>query len=123
MEKRERGYRIRLSDEELKILQRNAASQGYTVSELIRRTAIFGQKISPVVLDMEPIKKILFELQMQGGNLNQLAREANTFGVSKSLAESIEEEISKSKKILDKLDQLADDIREGRLNLDQNETN
>lgn len=114
---------VRLSDEEYKLLQRNAVSQDCTMSELIRRTAIYGQKISPVVLDMKPIKKMLYELQMQGNNLNQLAREANTFGVSKSLAKSIEEEISKSEKMLDKLDQLLDDIREGRLNLDQNKTN
>lgn len=114
---------VRLSDEEYKLLQRNAVSQDCTMSELIRRTAIYGQKISPVVLDMKPIKKMLYELQMQGNNLNQLARGANTFGVSKSLAKSIEEEILKSEKMLDKLDQLLDDIREGRLNLDRNKTN
>lgn len=108
---------VRLSDEEYKLLQRNAVSQDCTMSELIRRTAIYGQKISPVVLDMKPIKKMLYELQMQGNNLNQLAREANTFGVSKSLAESIEEEILECKKTFNKLDQLVDDIREGRLNL------
>ena len=122
-ERKNKRLWIRLSDEEYKLLQRNAVSQDCTMSELIRRTAIYGQKISPVVLDMKPIKKMLYELQMQGNNLNQLAREANTFGVSKSLAKSIEEEISKSEKMLDKLDQLLDDIREGRLNLDQNKTN
>lgn len=106
---------IRLNDEEFKQLQKNAQSQGCTMSELIRRTAIYGQKMPQVNLDMEPIRKMLYELQMQGNNLNQLAREANTFGISKSLAESIEEEVSKSKKTRKRLNQLIQDIREGRL--------
>lgn len=114
-ERKNKRLWIRLSDEEYKLLQRNAVSQDCTMSELIRRTAIYGQKISPVVLDMKPIKKMLYELQMQGNNLNQLAREANTFGISKSLAESIEEEVSKSKKTRKRLNQLIQDIREGRL--------
>lgn len=115
--KREKRLWIRLTDEELERLQKNAASQGCTMSEIIRRTAIYGQKLSPVTLDMEPIKKMLYEMQMQGNNLNQLAREANTYGISKSLAESIEEEISKSKKTRQRLNQLIRDIKEGRLNL------
>ena len=105
---------IRLSDAEFQQLQKNAQSQGCTMSELIRRTAIYGQKMSQVNLDMEPIRKMLYELQMQGNNLNQLAREANTFGISKSLAESIEEEVSKSKKTRKRLNQLIQDIRETR---------
>lgn len=115
--KRSKRLWIRLTDEEYEHIQVNAKSQGCTMSELIRRTAVYGHKISPVTLDMEPVRKMLFELQKQGNNLNQLTKEANTFGVSRSLAESIEEQMEKSKKTCKKLNQLIRDIREGRLYL------
>lgn len=107
---------IRLSDDEYRKLQENADSLGVTKSELIRRTAIYGKKMSPVVLDMEPLKKMLFEMQKQGNNLNQLAREANTYGLSPSLALRIESEIERSSESREKLVQLIMDVREGRLN-------
>ena len=108
---------IRLSDEEHERLKANAETMGVSMSELIRRTAINGHKMSPVNLDMEPILKMLFEMQKQGGNLNQLAKEANTFGMSKTLAKDIQDELQKLKKTRKRLNQLVVDIREGRLNL------
>lgn len=108
---------IRLSDEEHERLKTNAETMGVSMSELIRRTAIYGQKMSPVTLDMEPIRKILYEFQKQGNNLNQLAKEANRFGMADRLAADIEEEIQRAKKTRKRLNQLMIDIREGRLNL------
>lgn len=114
-EKREKGYRLRLSDEELQALHKNAISQGYTMSELIRRTAIYGNKMSAVTLDMEPIRRMLFEMQKQGNNLNQLAYEANTYGMSQPLVQRINDELAKSKTTREELNKLLVDIREGRL--------
>ena len=108
---------IRLSDEEHERLQANAKTMGVSMSELIRRTAIYGHKMSPVILDMEPIRKILFEFQKQGNNLNQLAKQANRFGISEGLEDEIRDELQNVKNLLGRTDELITDIREGRLNL------
>lgn len=108
---------LRFSDEEYELLKKLAASQGCTIAELIRRTVIYDNQISPVIVDMEPIRKILFELSMEGNNLNQIAREVNTYGVSPRLERSIEEELKRHKKVRKKLDGLIRDLRNGELNL------
>lgn len=114
-EKREKRLWIRLNKEEFEQLQKNAISQGCTMSELIRRTAIYGNKMSAVTLDMEPIRRMLFEMQKQGNNLNQLAHEANTYGMYQPLVQRINDELAKSKTTREELNKLLVDIREGRL--------
>jgi hypothetical protein len=115
--KRSRLVTLRLSEDEYLRLQQNAKTLGVSNSELIRRTAIYGEKVSPTIIDMDPIRKMLSELSHEGGNLNQLAHEINIYGVSPKMEKAINDEIEAHQKTRQALVKLIDDIRNGRLNV------
>jgi hypothetical protein len=117
MVQRNNGYRIRLTDDEYDRLKANAKTQGVSVAELIRRSAIYGKNISPTIIDMEPLRKLYSELAHEGSNLNQLAHEANVFGIDSLLEHRILEELESYKKTREALVTLIKDIRAGELNV------
>jgi predicted DNA-binding protein len=108
---------MRLSVEEYKRLEQNAKTLGISKSELIRRSAIYGKNISPTIIDMEPLRKLYSELAHEGSNLNQLAHEANVFGIDSLLEHRILEELESYKKTREALVALIKDIRAGELNV------
>lgn len=108
---------IRLSETELERLERNAKTHGCTASELIRRTAIYGQNLSPIIIDIEPIQKTYTELRKQGGNLNQLMRSINTLGLHRHDPREVQNVIEKSSAVVEEIHDLILDIRDGKLNL------
>jgi hypothetical protein len=114
---RNKGYRVRLSEEEYGRLKANAQTMGVSIAELIRRTAIYGEKISPTIIDMEPIRKMLCEMSREGGNLNQLAHEVNTYGFSPKMEKAINDELEAHCNVRQELVALISDIRGGRLNV------
>jgi len=114
---RQHTFRVRLTDEEKSRLIQNARTLGCTPSELIRKTAIYGQKISPTIIDMERIRKMQTELRKQGGNLNQLMRSINTFGLHSHNPKEVKNVVDKTADTINEVHKLIIDIREGRLNL------
>lgn len=73
---------LRLTAYEKAQLRVNAASAGLSVSEYIRKTAVYGVAPSPVIVDMKELTRCNFELRKQGVNLNQLMRTLNTYGIT-----------------------------------------
>lgn len=114
---REHSVRIRLSHEEKRRLERNANTYGCTTSELIRRTAIYGQNLSPIVIDMEVLQKTYTELRKQGGNLNQLMRSINTLGLHRHDPREVQDTIEKTSMAVEEVHDLILDIRDGKLSL------
>ena len=118
--KKEEGFYIKLSKTEKIQLQQNAKDANCTVSELIRRLAIYKNDISLINIDMKPIEKILTSSIRQSGNLNQLMRFLNMNGLN-ALGNYSEDDIQKildeTKKALMEIRKLVADIRKGELNI------
>lgn len=117
MPNKTRNFILRLTPEECEQLRRNADARGISMAEHIRRTAIHGEQLAPVNIDMEPIRKLLFEYQKQGANVNQLARMVNTHGLAGFDAERLDEMIDRDEAMQDRIMKLLRDMREGRLSL------
>lgn len=116
-ENRNKAKLIRLSEAEFERLEYNAKTHGCTASELIRRTAIYGQNLSPIMIDMEVVQKTYTELRKQGGNLNQLMRSINTLGLHRHDAREVQNVIEKTNAAAESVHALILDIRDGRLSL------
>jgi transcriptional regulator with XRE-family HTH domain len=84
--KKKRGIRktIRFTEEEVKKLQRLAEAKGLTISELIRLKVLdlpIPNRISPERLAKknEDFRKLLYEVNKIGVNINQIARYCNKY--------------------------------------------
>ena len=80
-EKRERRITLRLTEEEYQLLHQLAEERGITVSELVRKR-LFGQRLpQPAPLKIlgkvKECKRLAYELNRIGNNLNQIARKVN----------------------------------------------
>lgn len=80
-ENRTHYKRIRLTQKESIIIEEKAKDSGLTISEYIRRAAIGKTIKKRRNLDSD---KILYQLAKIGGNLNQLAKNANSGNYNKS---------------------------------------
>lgn len=77
---RDRIIRIRADGEELSKIRELARGRGLSISDMMRR-AVFGVRMPSRTLDASHIillTSTLAELARIGGNLNQLARRANS---------------------------------------------
>ena len=115
--KKTRNFILRLTPEEYGQLRRNAATRGCSMAEHIRRTAIHGEQVAPVNIDMEPIRKLLFEYQKQGANINQLAHMVNIYGLTNFDSERLDQMIDRDDMMQDKFRKLLRDLKEGKLSL------
>ena len=76
--KREFVIRTRVTASEKSAIQRNAKEAGLTTSDFLRGLAIAARPARKVPTpDRELLLKILAELNMNGSNLNQIARALN----------------------------------------------
>ncbi len=79
MRKRTERVFIRVTPEERKILQRKASAAGLSVSDYVRLSLIHSDDCTINVIDIEPLRKVMFELAKQGVNLNQFMHFLNTY--------------------------------------------
>lgn len=72
-------FGIRLFDEEKKILEMKAAEQGMSRTEYIRDLILFGEvkTTKKKILTDEKFKKLLYEINRIGNNINQIAYNSN----------------------------------------------
>lgn len=80
-QKREKRITLRLTEDEYNLLTQLASERGITVSELVRRK-LFRQRLpqpSPLKLlsKVKECKRLSYELNRIGNNLNQVARMVN----------------------------------------------
>ena len=117
MRKMTKRLNVRLSEEDFNQIWNNAETQGCSVAELIRRTAIRGGNAAPVTIDNQGIREVLMNLQRIGGNLNQLAHVMNISGMSAGDVERIEGLALELKAADREVRKLVADIRAGRYNI------
>lgn len=79
-EKRNSYLRVMLTAPEKKAIEQRAAALGISVSELVRRSAIYG-KIESFNFDIAEVEKLHHELLKEGTNLNQLMYFVNAQGL------------------------------------------
>lgn len=78
-EKRDISFHVMLTAPEKKAIEQRAAVLGISVSELVRRGAIYG-KIESFNFDIAEVEKLHHELLKEGTNLNQLMYFVNAQG-------------------------------------------
>lgn len=74
-------FELRLTAKEKETLKRKAKKYGMTPSELVRHTLIHSDDLSINVIDIAPLRKMVFEIHKHGVNLNQLMKFLNTYGL------------------------------------------
>lgn len=74
-------FELRLTAKEKEILKRKAKKYGMTPSELVRHALIHSDDLSINVIDIAPLRKMVFEIHKHGVNLNQMMRFLNTYGL------------------------------------------
>lgn len=74
-------FELRLTAKEKETLKRKAKKYGMTPSELVRHTLIHSDNLSINVIDIVPLRKMVFEIHKHGVNLNQLMKFLNTYGL------------------------------------------
>ena len=79
-EKRDVSFHVMLTAPEKKAIEQRAAALGVSVSELVRRSAIYG-KIESFNFDIAEVEKLHHELLKEGTNLNQLMYFVNAQGL------------------------------------------
>ena len=79
-EKRDVSFHVMLTAPEKKAIEQRAAVLGISVSELVRRGAIYG-KIESFNFDIAEVEKLHHELLKEGTNLNQLMYFVNVQGL------------------------------------------
>lgn len=79
-EKRDVSFHVMLTAPEKKAIEQRAAALGISVSELVRRSAIYG-KIESFNFDIAEVEKLHHELLKEGTNLNQLMYFVNAQGL------------------------------------------
>lgn len=79
-EKRSIPVQVMLTAPEKKAIEQRAAALGISVSELVRRSAIYG-KIESFNFDIAEVEKLHHELLKEGTNLNQLMYFVNAQGL------------------------------------------
>ena len=94
---------ILLTASEKNLLRLNAAHAGCTLSEYVRQTAVYSTPPSPIIVDMDELTRLHFELRKEGVNLNQLVRAINTYGAEEVDAEVIARTIARGDAALDEV--------------------
>lgn len=79
-EKRDVSFHVMLTASEKKAIEQRAEALGISVSELVRRSAIYG-KIESFNFDIAEVEKLHHELLKEGTNLNQLMYFVNAQGL------------------------------------------
>lgn len=79
-EKRNVPLQVMLTASEKRAIGQRAEALGISVSELVRRSAIYG-KIESIDFDIAEIEKLHHELLKEGANLNQLMYFVNAHGL------------------------------------------
>lgn len=79
-EKRDVSFHVMLTAPEKKAIEQRAEVLGVSVSELVRRSAIYG-KIESFNFDIAEVEKLYHELLKEGTNLNQLMYFVNAQGL------------------------------------------
>lgn len=79
-EKRDVSFHVMLTAPEKKAIEQRAAVLGVSVSELVRRSAIYG-KIESFNFNVAEVEKLHHELLKEGTNLNQLMYFVNAQGL------------------------------------------
>lgn len=79
-EKRDVSFHVMLTASEKKAIEQRAEAIGVSVSELVRRSAIYG-KIESFNFDIAEVEKLHHELLKEGTNLNQLMYFVNAQGL------------------------------------------
>lgn len=79
-EKHDVSFHVMLTAPEKKAIEQRAAVLGVSVSELVRRSAIYG-KIESFNFDIAEVEKLHHELLKEGTNLNQLMYFVNAQGL------------------------------------------
>lgn len=79
-EKRDVSFHVMLTAPEKMAIEQRAAVLGVSVSELVRRSAIYG-KIESFNFDIAEVEKLHHELLKEGTNLNQLMYFVNAQGL------------------------------------------
>jgi len=75
--KRERHFKLWLFDEEMEILNEKALAASMSKSEYVRNVILFGAARGKTNFSREDAKKIVYELNRIGNNINQIAYQAN----------------------------------------------
>lgn len=75
--KRERKLNVYLLDEEWEVLQAKKDEAGMSQSDYVRNMILFGAAHERTVFSKETEKKLIYELNKIGTNLNQIAARAN----------------------------------------------
>ena len=94
---------LRMTVYEKNLLRLNAAHAGCTLSEYVRQTAVYSTPPSPIIVDMDEMAQLHFELRKEGVNLNQLVRAINTYGAEEVDADAIARTIAKVDAALDEV--------------------
>lgn len=74
---RDKQVLIRLSEEELKILDSKAKILDKSKSDFVRDIVLFGEAKSKPIWSNENFKKLLYEINRIGNNINQIAYNSN----------------------------------------------
>lgn len=78
-EKRNEFVLVRLAESEKARLSRNAETARCSVSEYVRRCAVYIDEQPPNDREAEELAAMNYELRKQGNNLNQLMHYLNTY--------------------------------------------
>ena len=85
---------VRLSVSEYQALANQARACGLTMSDFVRLRCLEDDGRPRIVTDVETLRKIHVNLRRAGSNLNQCARELNTYHNSKSISDSLSDAFS-----------------------------
>lgn len=72
--KQTKRFEIRLNELELIQLKENASLSGLTISEYIRKRAVYSRDF---IVDLSPILKLNYEVSKIGTNINQIVKLCN----------------------------------------------
>lgn len=81
MKNKTSAFYCRMTEQEKKVLARNARMNHMTVSEYIRARCIYTTDGRLPVIDTAPLSKAVWELHKVGTNFNQLMRNFNKYGI------------------------------------------
>ena len=76
--KRTKCIRVKVFEEELKILEDQCEKFSMSKSEFLRNCILFGGIYSQEKMNKEELKKFLYELNRIGNNINQIAYNTNS---------------------------------------------
>lgn len=76
--RRKRRVEFRIFEEELRILEDQCERFSMSKSEFLRNCILFGGVYRPERLEKDEIKKLIYELNRIGNNINQIAYNTNS---------------------------------------------